>query len=152
MANIDRADWHYGGNYPSELPPENGGTHIGMYIAWIMLRDLASKELIQLADDTYTWVLNREVTGRTLLLTKLDEKFFDQLLTPEGREFTRSYYETNGYANDYDRVLGGDLPTLYHVADTWENFDKLAPILDERLAAWRTLNDRGEQSESPDAV
>jgi len=152
MANIDRADWHYGGNYPSELPPENGGTHIGMYIAWIMLRDLASKELIQLADDTYTWVLNREVTGRTLLLTKLDEKFFDQLLTPEGREFTRSYYETNGYANDYDRVLGGDLPTLYHVADTWENFDKLAPILDERLAAWRALNDRGEQSESPDAV
>ena len=152
MANIDRADWHYGGNYPSELPPENGGTHIGMYIAWIMLRDLASKELIQLADDTYTWVLNREVTGRTLLLTKLDEKFFDQLLTPEGREFTRSYYETNGYANDYDRVLGGDLPTLYHVADTWENFDKLAPILDERLAAWRALNDRGDQSESPDAV
>ena len=152
MANIDRADWHYGGNYPSELPPENGGTHIGMYIAWIMLRNLASKELIQLADDTYTWVLNREVTGRTLLLTKLDEKFFDQLLTPEGREFTRSYYETNGYANDYDRVLGGDLPTLYHVADTWENFDKLAPILDERLAAWRALNDRGDQSESPDAV
>lgn len=152
MANIDRADWHYGGNYPSELPPENGGTHIGMYIAWIMLRDLASKELIQLADDTYTWVLNREVTGRTLLLTKLDEKFFEQLLTPEGREFTRSYYETNGYANDYDRVLGGDLPTLYHVADTWENFDKLAPILDERLAAWRALNARGDQGDSPDAV
>ena len=152
MANIDRADWHYGGNYPSELPPENGGTHIGMYIAWIMLRDLASKELIQLADDTYTWVLNREVTGRTLLLTKLDEKFFDTLLTPEGREFTSSYYETNGYANDYDRVLGGDLPTLYHVADTWENFDKLAPILDERLAAWRALNDRGDQGDSPDAV
>jgi hypothetical protein len=152
MANIDRADWHYGGNYPSELPPENGGTHIGMYIAWIMLRDLASKELIQHAGDTYTWVLNREVTGRTLLLTKLDEKFFDQLLTPEGREFTRSYYETNGFANDYDRVLGGDLPTLYHVADTWENFDKLAPILDERLAAWRALNDRGDQGDSPDAV
>jgi len=152
MANIDRADWHYGGNYPSELPPENGGTHIGMYIAWIMLRDLASKELIQHAGDTYTWVLDREVTGRTLLLTKLDEKFFDQLLTPEGREFTRSYYETNGFANDYDRVLGGDLPTLYHVADTWENFDKLAPILDERLAAWRALNDRGDQGDSPDAV
>jgi hypothetical protein len=123
-----------------------------MYLAWIMLRDLASKELIQLADDTYTWVLNREVTGRTLLLTKLDEKFFDTLLTPEGREFTSSYYETNGYANDYDRVLGGDLPTLYHVADTWENFDKLAPILDERLAAWRALNNRGDQSDSQDAV
>jgi hypothetical protein len=48
--------------------------------------------------------------------------------------------ETNGYANDYDMILGGDLPTLYHVANTWENFDRLVPILDERLAAWRVLN------------
>ena len=84
--------------------------------------------------------MNREVTGRDLLITKLDEKFFDQLLTPEGQEFTKSYYETNGYANDYDMVLGGDLPTLYHVANTWENFDKLVPILDDRLAAWRALH------------
>ena len=140
MANIDRADWHYGGNYPSDLPPENGGTHIGMYLAWIMLRELASDELRQHAGDTYEWVMNREVTGRDLLITKLDEKFFDQLLTPEGQEFTKSYYETNGYANDYDMVLGGDLPTLYHVANTWENFDKLVPILDDRLAAWRALH------------
>src|SRR3954464_6387236 len=104
MANIDRPGWHYGGNYPPELPPENGGTHIGMYLAWIILRGLGSKELIQLASDTYNWVRNREVTGRDLIFTKLDEKFFDHLLSDEGKAFTRSYYETNGYANDYDRV------------------------------------------------
>jgi hypothetical protein len=33
---IDRADWHYGGDFPAELPDENGGTHIGMYLAWII--------------------------------------------------------------------------------------------------------------------
>lgn len=139
MGNIDRADWHYGGNYPPELPPENGATHIGMYLAWIILRGLGSKELIKHAGDTYNWVRNREVTGRDLLITKLDEKFFDELLSAEGKAFTKSYYETNGFANDYDQVLGGDLPSLYHVANTWENFDKLAPVLDERLAAWRAL-------------
>ena len=152
MANIDRADWHYGGNYPNDLPPENGGTHIGMYLAWIILRGLGSKELVQHSGDTYNWVRNREVTGRDLLFTKFDEKFFDDLLSAEGKAFTRSYYETNGFANDYDRVLGGDLPTLYHVENTWENFDKLAPVLDERLAAWRTLSSRGEDSEPQDAV
>ena len=113
-----------------------------MYLAWIVHRDLGSEELMRLAGDTYTWVLNREVTGRDLLFTRLDEKFFDSLLSPEGRAFTKSYYETNGYANDYDRVLGGDLPTLYHVADTWKNFDKLVPVLDDRLAAWRALKNR----------
>lgn len=142
MANIDRADWHYGGNFPAGLPPENGGTHIGMYLAWIVHRNLGSKELTQHAGDTYGWVLNREVTGRDLLFTKLDEKFFDELLSPEGQAFTHSYYESNGYANDYDRVLCGDLPSLYHVENTWKNFDKLAPVLDERLAAWRALQER----------
>jgi hypothetical protein len=139
MAYIDCADWHSGGSFPSELPAENGGTHIGMYLAWIILRGLGGKELILQSGDTYDWVRSGEVTGRDLLFTKLDGKFFDQLLSPEGREFTRTYYETNAYANDYDRVLGGDLPTLYHIENTWENFEKLAPVLDERLAAWRAL-------------
>jgi hypothetical protein len=142
VANIDRADWHYGGNYPKDLPPENGATHIGMYLAWIVHRNLGSNELRQHSGDTYKWVLDREVTGRELLLTKLDEKFFKELLSPEGQAFTQSYYESNAFANDYDRVLGGDLPSLYHVADTWQNFDKLAPVLDERLAAWRALQER----------
>jgi hypothetical protein len=141
MAYIDCADWHSGGDYPAELPSDNGGTHIGMYLAWIILRGLGSKELILQAGDSYNWVRSREITGRDLLFTKLDGKFFDELLTAEGKAFTKSYYETNGYANDYDRVLGGDLPTLYHVQDTWENFDKLAPVLDERLAAWKAIGD-----------
>jgi hypothetical protein len=110
-----------------------------MYLAWVILRGLGGKELVLQSGDTYNWVRSGEVTGRDLLFTKLDGKFFDQLLSPEGKAFTKSYYETNGYANDYDRVLGGDLPTLYHVQDTWENFDKLSRVLDERLAAWRAL-------------
>ena len=40
MASIDRADWHYGGDYPKELPKENAGTHIGMFINWIIDNDL----------------------------------------------------------------------------------------------------------------
>ena len=33
----DRADWHYGGDFPEGLPDENGGTHIGMFLAWVIL-------------------------------------------------------------------------------------------------------------------
>lgn len=37
MTSIDKADWHNGsGEYPKDLPDENGGTHIGMYFAWII--------------------------------------------------------------------------------------------------------------------
>lgn len=137
MANIDRADWHYGGNYPAGLPPENGGTHIGIYLAWVVHRNLGSKQLVQLGGETYQRVLKREATGRELLFTELDEKFFDRLLTRECRAFTEAYYESNEYLNDYDRVLGGDLKSLYHVADTWGTYDRIEPVLDERFEAWR---------------
>jgi hypothetical protein len=138
MANIDRADWHHGGNYPAGLPPENAGTHIGIYLAWIINRELGSKALVKLGAQTYQKLLRREATGRDLLLTELDEKFFPRLLNSEGGAFTRDYYETNDYVNDYDLVLGGALDSLYHVQDTWENYDKMAARLDERLAAWRS--------------
>lgn len=138
MANIDHADWHYGGNYPAGLPPENAGTHIGIYLAWIINRELGSKALVKLGAETYQKLLRREATGRDLLLTELDEKFFSRLLNSEGGAFTRDYYETNDYVNDYDLVLGGELESLYHVQDTWDNYDKMAARLDERLAAWRS--------------
>jgi len=30
------------------------------------------------------------------------------------------------------------LPSEYHVADSWESYDKLKPVLDNRLSAWRS--------------
>ena len=38
--SYDKADWHSGGNYPADLPSDNGGTHIGMFLAWAILRGL----------------------------------------------------------------------------------------------------------------
>lgn len=108
-----------------------------MYLAWVIGHGLDSAALRRLAGDGREAVLQRRISGRTLLLERLDGKFFEALLTPEGRAFTRGYYETNQYLQDYDAVLGADLPTLYHVEDSWENFDRLAPVLDRRLAQWR---------------
>ncbi len=36
----DRADWHYGGDFPEGLAPECSGTHIGMFLAWAIQRGL----------------------------------------------------------------------------------------------------------------
>ena len=137
MTNIDRADWHYGGNYPDDLPPENAGTHIGIYLAWIIDRDLGSAELQEHAGEKLASLRRREITGRDILFTDLDEKFFASLLSPEAQAFTEQYYESDQYVEDYAELLGGDLPSLYHVADSWENYDTMARKLDERLAAWR---------------
>jgi hypothetical protein len=136
-SSIDRAEWHYAGDFPKDLPPEAGGTHIGMYLAWIIQRDLGSATLRKYARDSLRLLKARKITGRELLFTELDEKFFGTLLTRVGRDFTRDYYESGCYIDDYDSALGGNLPTIYHVVDSWSNYDRLAPLIDQRFASWQ---------------
>ena len=38
---------------------------------------------------------------------------------------------------DYEKLFLGELPTMYHVQDTWENYDLLKSQIDKRFAAWR---------------
>ena len=138
MACIDRADWHYAGPFPRDLPPECGATHIGMYLSWLILGGLISQPGLRLLGPRLTEFRKRSVTGRELLLRELDEKLFDRLLTARGRAFTKSYYTTDVYFADYEACLGADVPSIYCVHDSWDNFDRLAPLISSRYNRWRT--------------
>ena len=61
------------------------------------------------------------------------------MLSEEGNAFTRDYFdfEHGAYSSDYQETLGANLPSLYHVQDTWENYDKLRAVIDRRYADWR---------------
>ncbi|WP_265102660.1 hypothetical protein [Acinetobacter sp. 'aerobic (ED)'] len=39
----DDASWHYGGDFPADLPQEAGATHIGMFLTWMLLQTLLVK-------------------------------------------------------------------------------------------------------------
>jgi hypothetical protein len=41
------------------------------------------------------------------------------------------------YLADYDAILGKGVADLYRAPDTWENFDRLRPILGRRFAEWK---------------
>ena len=55
-----------------------------------------------------------------------------------GNAFARDYYDmqSGNYIADYEKYLASDLPTAYHVQDSWENYDKLMPVVEKRYAAW----------------
>jgi hypothetical protein len=143
---IDRADWHYGGNYPKELSPENGGTHIGMFLAWIILNNLEGSELKDYAQDSLRAVRTRQMTGREFLFKECDEKLIESDLNDEGNAFAAWYYsrpdDSMPYVADYADALANDLPTVYHVADTWENYDKVAPVISAAYAEWKATQGR----------
>ena len=140
----DRADWHYGGDFPPELPRECGGTHIGIFLAWVILNGLEGEVHREAFSNELRKVRSRLMTGRQFLMDVCDEKFNDEDLNDEGNAFARDYYlgeDGKGYGrylDDYTKVLAAKcLRSFYHVEDTWENYDRLAPVIDRRFAQWR---------------
>lgn len=135
----DDASWHYGGDFPADLDEVAGSTHIGMFVAWALLSGLGGSIHIDDFPDSVPTIKQRKVTPAQFFITMCDEKFTDEDLSEEGNEFAIFYYEGNGasFIDDYDNTLGSDLPSLYHVKDTWENFDKIKPVIDARYADWK---------------
>jgi len=79
MGSIDKLDWHSGGDFPKDIPEENGATHIGMYVAWILHKGLYGDIHKETAQDSVmvNKVLNREITGREYFISQCDAKFTD---------------------------------------------------------------------------
>jgi hypothetical protein len=139
----DDASWHSGGDFPKDLPPEAGATHTGMFVAWALLSGLAGESHTVDFPDDLPRLASRTMTPGEFFLSSCDGKFTDENLDEEGNAFAAKYFDfsTGQYLADYSAALGKRAPdgpnSLYYVADTWNNFDKLKPILDRRLAEWR---------------
>ena len=135
----DDASWHYGGNFPDDLPNEAGATHTGMFVAWALIKELAGQIHTEEFPDALEELIQRRVTPGQFFIDGCAQKFTDEDLTDEGNDFTKAYFDfaTGMYLADYETTLAADLPSLYHVADTWESFDRIAPIIDRRFDEWK---------------
>jgi hypothetical protein len=140
MSSIDRADWHYGGNFPENLPTENGGTHIGFYLNWIIDNNLIGELHRQDSKDGLEKVLNKTINGRDFLFEYCDEKIWDECFNEIGLEFTYYYYKESdsnyNFLDDYLELLGMEYDSLYEVPYTEENYKKMANRIDEVYSLW----------------
>lgn len=138
----DDASWHYGGDFPDDLPEEAAATHIGMFLAWAITNDLAGELHLEDSQDSIQKVKIRGMTGREFLLKECDGKFTDEDLNEEGNLFAQHYYEGEDdhygrYLADYEEILLSGLPSMYHVDDTWDNFDKIEPPISKAYQEWK---------------
>ena len=136
----DDASWHYGAtNFPKHLPQEAGATHTGMFVAWAFLSGLAGTLHTDDFPDDIPKLQQRIVTPGVFFYEACDGKFTDEDLNEVGNNFAQSYFnfEKGKYIKDYESLLGKNVPDLYCVADTWDNFDLLKPVLDKRFLNWR---------------
>ena len=62
-----------------------------------------------------------------------------ELFSKQGNMFTYYYYGGGLYRNDYDEILVKALPSIYHVTDSWENYEKMKIRIDMRHSDWKKL-------------
>ncbi|WP_226065502.1 DUF7832 domain-containing protein [Kaistella polysaccharea] len=157
MAKYDDASWHYGGEFPDELPTENGATHIGMFINWCIDNDLVSEFQLEENTKDIERVKQRNLTGAEFLIDNCDEKFTDEDLNDLGNEFAIDYFENAtefgkkfaNYLDDYSEVfdqkaekLGFEYETLYHIENTFEDYETLQPKIDKRFEEWKKYRNK----------
>jgi hypothetical protein len=110
-----------------------------MFVAWAFLSGLAGELYIEDFHDDIPRLKSRSVTPGAFFLEFCDGKFTDEDLNDEGNAFAQVYFDfdTGKYLADYEATLGAGLPELYYVKDSWENFDRLKPVLDRRFDEWK---------------
>lgn len=139
----DAAVWHYEGDFPAGLPEAAGATHMGMFLAWMLLNGEGA--------DRHAPALGalkaRATTPGAWFLAHCDAQLTDADLSDTGNRFAQAYY-----LFDEDRVDEGepsflpdyaksfpDADFAYSVPDDWATYDRIAPILAHRFALWRGM-------------
>ena len=53
--------------------------------------------------------------------------------------FTYYYYGGGLYKGDYDQTLVQQLPSIYHVDDSWDNYETMSKHITLRFNDWKKL-------------
>ena len=140
--SYDRADFDYS-TEADPLPKGHAATHIGMFLAWAVLNNLESDLHRERSAQLLARLRRREITGRQLFEAMCGERFSERDLTEEGNVFAQQYYvdeagQRGPYFADYKKTLAAGLPSFWHVADTWDNYEKIAAVISRRYEEWKT--------------
>lgn len=123
-------------DFETDLPNENGGRHMGLFLEWAIRRGLANDELMAEADA----LRSGETTGLDLLFDHCDGKLLDDDLNEEGNAFAADVYE-RFHIHDFieamnlkpdasvDEIFGAELTAQRHARVLWQ--------LDRRYSDWR---------------
>jgi hypothetical protein len=137
----DRAKHHFLGNFPSVLPIEQAYVHIGMFLGWVCETDLYSDFFEEEAALQILRFRRRQISC-SILSAVWDGYLGSELFNDEGNEFCVYYYQSGKYKKDYEKTLAGDLPSIYHVEDNWDNYEKICKKVTARFKKWQ--KDKGE--------
>jgi hypothetical protein len=138
MATYDKAKYHFESVQQEGLPEIHAYIHSGLYLGWLIENNLLDPEFINDFGQDIPKFKNKEITAPQLF-EKWDGTLLDDMLNEEGNKFTEYYFdfENGEYLNDYENIVGKGLPSLFHVKDTWVNFDTVNNFVSKQYLKWK---------------
>lgn len=142
----DKAKWHYGGDFPRWTPKRRAFVHTGFFLVWLVDRRMVSDLLATESAKRVAAIRARR--GRPSdLYVEWDGVLASEMLNDLGNAFARDYYELR-FLEDYASVFADAAP--YGVRGSWQEYERLAPLLDERFDEWRSEHGQhAHEDESP---
>jgi hypothetical protein len=137
----DKAKWHFETETREELPEEMTDRQYyvpgGTVLAWFYFHRLCSRDFIEQNADELRRLRSREWTPAELYEV-IDGVLDAPMLTRAGAAFADTLFTTDdtSFYHTYSKVLGAELPSDYQVPDSWETYDRVAALLDERYRNW----------------
>ena len=135
---FDKAKWHYESpEYPRDLSQEYAFTQGGYFLAWAIDHKMLEPEFAVDFVEEIAAFIARKITGPKLLKIAGGALASDMLCDRANR-FAKEYFNEKAgqYYEDFFETLAIGLPSEYHVEDTWENYSKMASIIDARFKSW----------------
>lgn len=145
---IDDAKNHFLNDFPDDVHIDQAYLHIGIFLGWIIENGLYSKRFED-EFEVQIYKFKRHEDVSCVILGELWDGlvYESQFSTPEGREFVNHYYKSGMYMADFKETLAKDLPSVYYVKDTWENYRAMYKVIGERFSSWKDgLAEAGERS------
>ena len=138
---IDDAKKHFVDSLPDDVHLDQAYLHIGMFLGWIIDQGLYS-EMFEEESETQIYRFKCKDISCIILGHVWDGLIFDdQFTNPAGAEFTNYYYKSGMYLMDFKKTLAADLPSMFYVDDSWENFQIMKAKIDERYAEWKEMRE-----------
>ena len=134
----DKANNHLKKEEFMDLSITHAHTHIGMFLGWIVQNDLASEDFEDEAGLQIRHFLQHSIS--CCIFSELwDGVISDDMLNPKAKKFADAYYASGKYIEDYRKIFPQH-ECMYLVEDTWENYEKVARVLDMRFLEWKNKN------------
>ena len=115
-----------------------------MFLGWLIANDMVSDEFKSDHEEEIVAFKKQELTGSQIFERCCDGVLMLEDISELGNRFALHYFDFDKgqYLADYESTLVDGLSTMYHVADTWDNFKKLKAVLDKRFSGWKNQDNK----------